>query len=846
MDCGGPCCNDHFDRVVKRCISCKSQKNSPSPEGEDRAAARKEKADLESQNAALRAEQQAILDDIYHRKEQARLMAEQAEVQLRKNFDLAAQRLRQRELDFDEKVKMMTGLQKSDRAYVDSSMYEREQLRASMLKAQEREEELARKAKDMTELMGVPSFQKIEPHLDRMLPFTAEIEPLPLIDSQFIDGPYLEAAPTLESRLRAITGQAPGDWPNNVPFSTRITGPADDFELPKRFPLTAGSATPGGGGGGPPDDRSTTAATVTADDFLLAVSLERDKKPDGPPPGSPQGGPGGGGGGGGGSGDVNPIDQWRQAGNNREISLLDIPDVTSLREWKQHAIRAVARASPDVHGAQAWVMQAMDPSVTAESLKHSGNFLRLDMMIATELIEKCIKLKKKGNMSVHHTHFLAKLNRMEYERQLVGTLLTGREMIRAICVWCSVRSDLGQHRICRDILKVYIDRQKPDQDLYHFYNEWMEVYQELYGARPPSDEMRAAIHTHFYEQLRCVPKLSQIIGWYDMCADKTGTGMRTYEWLLFQVENLMMRDHDTWAIAQKESTLNSRGRAARYAGGGTGGGKGSGKGGLPRNAAPAEVRATLGRSSDVTKSGLTKGQTLCNYTRKGEQCPFLRKGCPFNHQKPRTPAAPAQPSAAGGNHDAAPGQTRGRPRQPSGPSGPRQPSGPRSQTPNRGGPPQNTHRTRSQSQASRERQSRMICFAYSRAPQNCRGAKDGCYKQHKAEKDMTDKQRMMRDQYEEKLLKAGKALGYARSAKQANAAAANVGNTGRSPSAGSGGKPRSHSPSSQKGKGKKGKKGNGKGKPPIDTKKPCPSFKETGKCSRGADCWFRANTPGHP
>ena len=146
---------------------------------------------------------------------------------------------------------------------------------------------------------------------------------------------------------------------------------------------------------------------------------------------------------------------------------------------------------------------------------------------------------------------------------------------------------MGQHRICRDILKVYIDRQKPNEDLYHFYNEWMDVYQELYGARAPSDEMRAAIHTHFYEQLSCVPKLSQIIGWYNMSCDKTGHGMRSYEWLLFQVENLMMRDHDTWAIAQKESTLNSRGRHYRLTGGGGGGGKGGGKGN-PK-AAPAQV-----------------------------------------------------------------------------------------------------------------------------------------------------------------------------------------------------------------------------------------------------------------
>ena len=181
-------------------------------------------------------------------------------------------------------------------------------------------------------------------------------------------------------------------------------------------------------------------------------------------------------------------------------------------------------------------------------------------------------------------------------------------------------------------------------------------------------------------------------------------------------------------------------------------------------------------------------------------------------------------------------ETRGRPGQPGGPGRPR------SQTPNKGGKPQNSNRTRSQSDKSRERQSKMICFAYSRNPTNCKGPKDGCYKMHKADKDLSTKQRLMRDKYEENTLKAGKPLGYSRSAKQANAAAANVEAAGRSPSAGSGGKPRSPSPASQKGKGKGGKKG----KPPANPKAPCKVFKETGKCSRGADCWFRANTPGHP
>eukprot|EP00959_Pyramimonas_sp_CCMP1952_P305721 6397464-Pyramimonas_sp.AAC.1 len=58
-------------------------------------------------------------------------------------------------------------------------------------------------------------------------------------------------------------------------------------------------------------------------------------------------------------------------------------------------------------------------------------------------------------------------------------------MVRAICHWCSVRSDLGQRRISRDLFKVLIDPRKPDADQYPFYNEWTDVYQQLYGAKPP-------------------------------------------------------------------------------------------------------------------------------------------------------------------------------------------------------------------------------------------------------------------------------------------------------------------------------------------------------------------------
>eukprot|EP00959_Pyramimonas_sp_CCMP1952_P237333 4960394-Pyramimonas_sp.AAC.1 len=80
-----------------------------------------------------------------------------------------------------------------------------------------------------------------------------------------------------------------------------------------------------------------------------------DKRPDKPPPGGPRGpgsSDGGGGRGGrqgpggphdpGGIDGSTPLDQWRQVGNNQKVDLMVIPDVTDIREWHMHAIRAIA------------------------------------------------------------------------------------------------------------------------------------------------------------------------------------------------------------------------------------------------------------------------------------------------------------------------------------------------------------------------------------------------------------------------------------------------------------------------------------------------------------------------
>eukprot|EP00959_Pyramimonas_sp_CCMP1952_P089894 1881480-Pyramimonas_sp.AAC.1 len=54
-------------------------------------------------------------------------------------------------------------------------------------------------------------------------------------------------------------------------------------------------------------------------------------------------------------------------------------------------------------------------------------------------------------LSVQHAHLLAQVNRVEHSCQTEQRLLTGREMIRDICVWCSVRPESGWHWMCRDL-----------------------------------------------------------------------------------------------------------------------------------------------------------------------------------------------------------------------------------------------------------------------------------------------------------------------------------------------------------------------------------------------------------
>eukprot|EP00959_Pyramimonas_sp_CCMP1952_P215146 4501909-Pyramimonas_sp.AAC.1 len=84
-----------------------------------------------------------------------------------------------------------------------------------------------------------------------------------------------------------------------------------------------------------------------------------------------------------------------------------------------------------------------------------------------------------------------------------------------------------------------------------------------------------------------------------------GHGVKTYEWLMGQIEGMMLRDKEEWNIRVHESTLDQRARQARLGGRGGNDNRRNAGGKVAR----VEVAAKLGKPTDVMKSGLTKGET---------------------------------------------------------------------------------------------------------------------------------------------------------------------------------------------------------------------------------------------
>eukprot|EP00959_Pyramimonas_sp_CCMP1952_P110125 2304215-Pyramimonas_sp.AAC.1 len=64
--------------------------------------------------------------------------------------------------------------------------------------------------------------------------------------------------------------------------------------------------------------------------------------------------------------------------------------------------------------------------------------------------------------------------------------------------------------------------------------------------------MRASTHAHFIEQCRKPNTLNFVCQLYNMSNDKMGHGVKTYEWLMEQIEGMVLRDKEGWNISAHE------------------------------------------------------------------------------------------------------------------------------------------------------------------------------------------------------------------------------------------------------------------------------------------------------
>eukprot|EP00959_Pyramimonas_sp_CCMP1952_P413357 8661595-Pyramimonas_sp.AAC.1 len=223
-----------------------------------------------------------------------------------------------------------------------------------------------------------------------------------LAKSHFAPGPAVEETSVDEGAQSVSLG--------NVHFNAKISSHPNTFDLPRRAPLTAGTAATDGGGvgqGGQEDDQRDGQSTVPSTGMLVALAWGdsgKSKAPRGPPGGPGDDGDPDGDGGGGPNDRNDPARRasnanamniaWRSYANSKGLNLFDIPSVQTLREWKQHCIRAVAGSRRDVHAAQTWVSEAMISEVPKGNIKDSGGLMRLDMMIAACLFVELAKMKR--------------------------------------------------------------------------------------------------------------------------------------------------------------------------------------------------------------------------------------------------------------------------------------------------------------------------------------------------------------------------------------------------------------------------------------------------------------------
>ena len=246
---------------------------------------------------------------------------------------------------------------------------------------------------------------------------------------------------------------------------------------------------------------------------------------------------------------------------NDKLELDDLPNALNYRKWVKSALRSISQTHPNYLGAMVWAQMAfLKDDVPMEQLGDSGEYGRLDMMIADCLMKKLNRITNSKNPNPHIRHLSCEIDREDTDRQkrTPARLLTGREILRLIDIHMSDRADHGQVYTYADLMNVKIrgTGKQADEDLFHFYDEWLKIWGEMGEIH---HSFMPSIQEHFYKEMKKCPSMDLTLSHYNLCDDKYGTGKKSFHWLLQQISREMLKDRQKHNREVRKTDINKRG-----------------------------------------------------------------------------------------------------------------------------------------------------------------------------------------------------------------------------------------------------------------------------------------------
>ena len=103
------------------------------------------------------------------------------------------------------------------------------------------------------------------------------------------------------------------------------------------------------------------------------------------------------------------------------------------------------------------------------------------MMISADIMGKASRISKDAKASLQLRHLANEVDRCDAAALKKDKILKGRSILRIIAVHVTTREDHGQVYTYKDPMAITIkgEGKAADADLYHLYDEWTRITQEM-------------------------------------------------------------------------------------------------------------------------------------------------------------------------------------------------------------------------------------------------------------------------------------------------------------------------------------------------------------------------------